>query len=231
MALKIIGAGLGRTGTLSLKLALEHLGFGPCYHAMELAASLRRALPMWNEAIRGTPDWAAIFDGYSATTDYPGCCFWRELASFYPAAKVILTVRDPDDWFDSVTATIFSTERKNPPLLGAAGADLSRFLRRDFGEHIGDRTFMTSYFRRWNQSVMDAMPAERLLVFPANDGWDPLCTFLAAPTPAVPYPREHARPAGLGQPVRLSPDPAEIEVRLRKYLDDLGRSTFEGAGL
>ncbi len=229
MTLKIIGAGLGRTGTLSLKLALEHLGFGPCYHAMELAASLRRALPMWNEAIRGTPDWAAIFDGYAATTDYPGCCFWRELASFYPEAKVILTVRDPDEWFDSVSATIFSSERKNP-LLGAAGAELSRFLRRDFGEHIGDRAFMTDYFRRWNQAVREAVPAERLLVFSANGGWDPLCRFLSVPTPTVPYPREHARPAGPGQAAVLPSDPAEIEARLRKYLDGLGRSAFEGPG-
>jgi hypothetical protein len=56
----------------------------------------------------GNPQWDAIFDGYRSSTDYPGCMFWRELIAKYPEAKVILTTREPDKWFESVTATVFS---------------------------------------------------------------------------------------------------------------------------
>src|SRR6478735_8486303 len=105
MALKVIGAGLGRTGTLSLKLALEHIGFGPCYHMSEMFGAMRRAMPLWLAAGHGRADWDAIFEGYRATTDYPGCTYWRELVAAYPEARVILTTRDPDGWFDSVSAT------------------------------------------------------------------------------------------------------------------------------
>ena len=96
MALEVIGAGLGRTGTLSLKLALEHIGLGKCYHMSEMIAHLRTHLPLWVAAAKGQPQWDAIFDGYRSSTDYPGCMFWRELVAKYPDAKVILTTRDPD---------------------------------------------------------------------------------------------------------------------------------------
>src|SRR5437870_2958107 len=107
MALKVIGAGLGRTGTLSLKLALEELGFGPCHHMAEVMLHLE-SVPLWIQAADGNPDWEAIYKGYAATVDYPGCFFWRELEKFYPDAKIILTVRDPEQWFESTQATIFS---------------------------------------------------------------------------------------------------------------------------
>ncbi|KAB7772510.1 sulfotransferase family protein [Xanthomonas maliensis] len=220
MSLRVIGAGLGRTGTLSLKVALEQLGFGPCYHAMELAANLRQALPLWNRAIQGTPDWEAIFAGYAATTDYPGCCFWPALATRYPHAKVILTVRDPDDWFDSVRSTIFSTSPEVPGLFGPDGRALSQFIRRDLGTHIDDRGFMRDYFQRWNQHVIDSLPAERLLILSADEGWDRLCAFLHCPVPAHPYPRVHAR-ATAAQPPALASDPAAREQQLRAYLDRL----------
>ena len=110
MALTVIGAGLGRTATFSLKFALEHVGFGPCYHMAEVFAGARRNVPLWLEAVQGKPNWEAIFDGYTSTTDYPACTYWRELADFYPDAKVILSVRDPDTWFDSVSETIFSKQ-------------------------------------------------------------------------------------------------------------------------
>ncbi len=228
MALKVIGAGLGRTGTLSLKLALETLGFGPCYHAMEVAATVRRSLPLWNEAIHGRPDWDAIFDGYAATTDYPGCCFWRELLGHYPQAKVILTVRDAQGWFESVSATIFAPEGRKP-LLGTDGEALSQFMRRDFGPQIGNRAFMTDYFNRWNQQVIDEVPAERLLVFSANDGWEALCAFLDVPVPAISYPRSHERSDKEGASRSVPSDPAELETRMRAYLDRLAAAT--GAAL
>ena len=100
MALKIIGAGLGRTGTLSLKLALEQLGFGPCYHMVEVMLHLE-SIPLWIQAADGNSPWDGIFNNYSATVDYPGCAFWRQLADFYTDAKVLLSVRDPEQWFES----------------------------------------------------------------------------------------------------------------------------------
>ena len=101
MALKVIGAGLGRTATFSMKFALEHLGLGPCYHMSEVFAGTRRTVPLWLDVVAGKPDWDALFDGYQSTTDYPACSYWRELADYYPDAKVLLTVRDPDSWFDA----------------------------------------------------------------------------------------------------------------------------------
>ena len=99
-----------RTATLSLKFALEHLGLGPCYHMSEVFAAARRNVPLWLQAVHGKPNWDALFDGFTSTTDYPACTYWRELADHYPGAKVILTVRDPDSWFDSVSETIFSEQ-------------------------------------------------------------------------------------------------------------------------
>ena len=108
MALKVIGAGLGRTGTLSLKLALEHLGFGPCYHMSEMLSQLRSHLPLWIESAKGRPQWDTIFRDYQSSTDYPGCMFWRDLAAYYPGAKIVLSTRDPERWFESGAATVFS---------------------------------------------------------------------------------------------------------------------------
>ncbi|MCE6077768.1 sulfotransferase family protein [Agrobacterium vitis] len=230
MSLCVIGAGLGRTGTLSLKLALEHLGIAPCYHAMEIAATVRTSLPLWNDAIGGTADWDRIFEGYRATVDYPSCLFWRELMEHYPQAKIILTRRDPDGWFESVSETIFPAKRKGM-LLGNDGLALSDFLRRDFGDNISDRTFMTNYFRRWNQSVIDEVPADRLLVLDAGEGWDPLCAFLGVACPEVAYPWLHARPKksrwNLFQR-RSMPEqkPEELEDNTRDYLDGLHQTTF-----
>ncbi|MCI2244860.1 hypothetical protein L3067_09635 [Xanthomonas sp. PPL568] len=228
MSLRVIGAGLGRTGTLSLKLALEHLGLGRCYHAMELAANLRQALPQWDAAIDGQADWETLFAGYTATVDYPGCCFWPELVARYPQAKVILTVRDADAWFDSVRSTIFASDGRVPALFGPDGQRLSQFLRRGFAARIDDRDFMTDYFHRWNQAVIANVPAHRLLVLDtdAQTGWESLCAFLDVPVPAQPYPRVHARGSGGAQARPLPSDPAQREQRLRAYLDRLAVEAF-----
>lgn len=225
MTLRVIGAGLGRTGTLSLKLALEYIGFGPCYHAMEIAASARRSLPMWNDAIGGNADWDAIFDGYASTTDYPGCCFWTALMDHFPDAKIILSVRDANSWFESVNETIFAP-RRGASLFQADGEQLSNFLRRDFGERIAERAFMTDYFNCWNQRVIDTVPAERLLVFSVGEGWAPLCEFLGVPVPDAPYPRVHERGGGSVQMRAPPSDLAKLEVRMRTVLDGLHRSAF-----
>lgn len=125
MALEVIGAGLGRNATFSTKFALEEIGFGPCYHMVEVFRGARRTIPMWLDVVNGTPDWDAIFEGYRSTTDYPACTYWRELADHFPDAKVVLTVRDADSWFDSVSETIFA-----PRMLDKLkGSPSERFLQ------------------------------------------------------------------------------------------------------
>jgi hypothetical protein len=227
MSLQVIGAGLGRTGTLSLKFALEHLGFGPCYHATEVVANMSTALPLWNAAERGTPDWPAIFAGYRSSTDHPGCYYWRQLIEAYPQAKVVLTVRDPDSWFESVTQTILAPRGKST-FLGPEGEAFSAFLRQQFGGRNYDRASMIEYFMRWNRAVVATVPAERLLVFSAKQGWAPLCAFLDVPVPAQAYLHLHARPRlrWFKRVLRLPDDSAARERHMRDYLDALRQDLF-----
>lgn len=221
MALKVIGAGLGRTGTLSLKLALEKLGFGPCYHAMELPIAEFRPVPLWVDAIAGKPDWDAIFDGYQSTTDYPGCCFWPELIAHYPDAKVILTTRDADGWFESIASTLFSPEIRPRALQGLMGPLNRHFTKGLEEDRLGDRDTMTDHFNRWNQAVIEGVPSNRLLVYSAEDGWEPLCRFLDVPVPDTPYPRVNSRDE-LMQKMQAAPaTPAERARDMRSHLDQL----------
>ncbi len=227
MSLQVIGAGLGRTGTLSLKFALEHLGFGSCHHATEVAANMRTALPLWNAAERGAADWPAIFAGYRSSTDHPGCYYWRQLIEVYPQAKVVLTVRDPDSWFESVTQTILAPGRKST-FLGPEGEIFSMFLKQQFAGRSDDRAFMVDYFKRWNQAVIDTVPADRLLVFSPSQGCAPLCAFLSVPVPAQAYPHLHARPRlrWFARGLHLPNDIASREQHVRDYLDYLRKDLF-----
>jgi hypothetical protein len=193
MSLKVIGAGLGRTGTMSLKFALEHIGFGPCYHMIEFMSHVPRDLPRWLDVIDGRPDWDAVFDGYASTVDYPGCTYWRELFARWPNAKVILTTRDPDSWFESANETVLSPRMRNMLAQSPITQFMEATVNRDFGDGIEDRAFMVDYFQRWNEQVIADVPTEKLLVFQAKDGWEPLCRFLGVPVPPEPYPRINSR--------------------------------------
>ncbi len=232
MALAVIGAGLGRTATFSLKFALEHLGFGPCYHMSEVFAGSRRNVPLWLDAIDGQPDWDAIFAGFRSTTDYPACNYWRELAAHYPDAKVVLTVRDPDSWFDSVSETIFSDGMQGS-LRGSPTGDMMHGLIFEvFGDRIGDRGYMTEWFVRRNQAVIDALPPERLLVFSPRDGWEPLCAFLGVPVPSEPFPRINSRDElseASDEQGGLPPDPETAERFARAYIEGLKAKAFGAA--
>jgi sulfotransferase family protein len=192
MAITLIGAGLGRTGTASLKLALEQLGLGPCYHMRELFMHPEHA-SHWLRAADGYPDWDTLFDGYGSTMDYPGCTFWHELAQFYPTAKVLLTVRDPDQWFDSTQATIFAeamtANLKSSPLQEF----FEKTVFKPFGDRIHDRSFMIESFRRHNAEVERAIPQERLLVYTVGQGWEPLCKFVGSAIPDAPFPHLNSR--------------------------------------
>lgn len=228
MPLRVIGAGLGRTGTMSMKLALERIGFGPCYHMAEIMMDIK-CLPAWQRAVDGDPDWDAIFAGYAATVDYPACTYWRELAEFYPDAKVLLTVRDPDKWFDSTQATIFSPSMRER----AKGTPLEPFFAKavhgTFGDRIDDREFMTEAFKAHNAAVEAAIPQGRLLVYEAGTGWEPLCEFLGAPVPETPFPHANTREELKGTMDATmtggeAPDLEEMSRRLRERFKERGYS-------
>lgn len=231
MPLKVIGAGLGRTATFSLKFALEHLGLGPCYHMSEVFAGARRNIPLWLDVVKGRPDWDSIFDGYQSTTDYPACSYWHELADHYPNAKVVLTVRDADSWFDSVSETIFSDQMQGS-LAGSPAEEMMRGVIFDaFGGRVQDRGFMTDWFKSRNQAVIDALPAHRLLVYSPKEGWGPLCSFLSVAVPEEPFPRINSRDE-LEQASKeqggLPPDPEDAEQFARNYIKQLKAKAFGG---
>ncbi len=219
MALEVIGAGHGRTGTLSLKAALEELGFGPCYHMVELLAHPEK-VTYWEAAERDeSVDWDALFEGYAAGVDFPVFRHYRTLAQNYPDAKVILTVRDPEKWYESALSTIY---RAGPlPLQKALLAlqlpfsprlrKLIRVFRlagkvwqKDFGGRFEDKAYALKTFEAHIKEVKRVIPEERLLVYQVGEGWEPLCTFLNVPVPDKPFPRLNDR-LGFGQNQRRNP--------------------------
>ena len=192
MPLAVIGAGLPRTGTSSLKLALEQLGLGPCYHMREILSYPERARD-WEAAADGKPvDWEAVFKGYRSTTDAPGCHFYKQLAQHYPAAKLILSLRDPDSWFSSTQETILQPfVMKMHTAMGTLG--MCNKIGWGDDPKLRDKDYMIARFHRHNVDVLKAIPKDRLLVFEAKQGWAPLCAFLGVPVPSTPYPHVNSR--------------------------------------
>jgi len=182
MPLSVIGAGFGRTGTMSLKLALDRLGFGPCYHMVEVFKN-PKASGYWEAAADGRPvDWEEVFAGYGSTVDWPSATFYKQLANAYPEAKVILTVRDPEAWFASTQATIFSRHIRDD-----TEDDWQRMVLKVIGDlfdrRMTDKAKLIEVYRRHNEEVRRTIPQERLLVYEVADGWEPLCRFLDADVP------------------------------------------------
>ena len=194
MALKVIGAGLGRTGTASLKMALEQLGFGSCYHMREVLSHAEERVPLWIAAGKGNADWDTIFESYQSATDYPSCTFWREQMEYYPDAKIVLSVRSAESWFDSVNTTIMSADvnawlRSNPLMKEF----FELCLWKDFEDHILDRDYMVNYFNQRVELLKAEIPADRLLVFDVKEGWEPLCKFLDVDVIYTDFPRINSR--------------------------------------
>jgi sulfotransferase family protein len=203
--LRVIGAGFGRTGTTSLKAALETLGLAPCYHMVEVFAHPRHA-EAWRAAWRGEPvDWDALLGPYEATVDWPGCTFYAELMERYPDAKVLLSVRDPERWHESTRTTIYELSRINAASRTARVAfglvslfTFGGFARTGAGEEIiwngtfdgrfEDKTHAIEVLERHNEEVKRRVPPERLLVYEVRQGWGPLCEFLGVPEPDEPFP-------------------------------------------
>jgi hypothetical protein len=198
MTLAIIGSGFGRTGTMSMKMALEQLGFGPCHHMTEVIGNPAQPAH-WKAIAAGQQvDWAEVFKGYNSQVDWPGAAVWRETSVAFPDAKVVHTERPEDEWWNSFSVTISKFFDRAPGLpLPPKIADIFRtmsgwFMKDTFADHT-DRATAIAAYRRNNEMVRDTVPAERLLVFKVAEGWGPLCGFLERPEPATPFPRSHPR--------------------------------------
>jgi hypothetical protein len=200
LTLELINAGLSRTGTLTLKVALERLGFGPCYHSFEYYGRQDHT-PLWREAldVGGHFDWDRIFGGYLSTVDVPSVYFWRELADAYPESRVILTERDPERWCDSFIRVLEGTEsgiaKGSAPMPAESLEVIFRILSAQFPlDHPGppDRERLINAYQTHSDAVRQAIPTGRLLTYRVSDGWEPLATFLEVGTPNEPFPHVNA---------------------------------------
>jgi hypothetical protein len=195
--LSVIGVGFPRTGTMSLKLALEELGFGPCYHMIEVFDRLDD-IPLWLQAASGQTAWERIFSGFRSTSDAPACCFWQELVAEYPDAKVILTERDADDWYESFEETVYPvicSGVHSPDAGHRALQEMARELVLDLllQGRFEDRARAIEIYQAHNRAVREHVDPDRLLILRLGEGWQPLCEFLQKEVPSVPFPHTNTR--------------------------------------
>lgn len=204
MPLKIIGTGLGRTGTFSLKLALEHLGFGSCYHMTELFQKPEGVNNFINAEKGNAVNWENLFSDYLSAVDYPVARYYKSITGFYNEAKVIHTYREPDEWYESARRTIFMSE--NMPLKKYVKFGLrfpfskevrkrlpvfrynQKLIRYEFGKNLSDKKHITDIFKRHTDNVIRHINPKRLLVYNVSQGWEPLCKFLNLPVPEIKFP-------------------------------------------
>jgi hypothetical protein len=191
MEMRVVGAGIGRTGTHSLKVALEQLLGAPCHHMVEVFGNPDQ-IAGWTDAIEGRPvDWSALLAEYGAIVDWPGGSFWPELTSEYPDALVLLSVRDPEAWYRSASNTIFlgMDEGTNmPPEMRPWMDTVVKLMHDRFSDDFTNPEVMMEAFVRHNEAVRKAIPASRLLEWTPGDGWEPICERLGLPVPAEPFP-------------------------------------------
>ena len=197
MGLRVVGAGLGRTGTLSLKLALERLLGAPCYHMLEIFAHPEH-VALWHAAARGEPvDWHALFSGYAAAVDWPVGSFWPEVSAAFPDALILLSTRSAESWWQSASRTIFPTSAK------AAGtpwhAMWMELTENRFTTRLDDRAAAIAAYERHNAGVRARAPKARLLEWQAGDGWEPLCRALGVAVPGEPFPHANSTEEFLGR--------------------------------
>ena len=194
MSLAVIGAGFGRTGTLSISVALERLGYGPCYHMDNVFASAEH-LARWQAVADGDPtDWNSIFAGHAATVDWPGMLYYRELADAFPDAKVLLSVRPADSWWESFSNTIRrlieSRDRVRDEHLRRVLTYAYRIIAvQTFGGAMDDKDAAIARYEDHIDNVRKNIAAERLLVYQVTEGWGPLCKFLGVSEPREDFPR------------------------------------------
>ena len=196
MPLKVIGTGVGRTGTYSLKLAISRLGLGPCHHMEEVLFNQPVQVPLWAAAVNDRPDWAAIYNGYESAVDWPTAGFFRELSEIYPSARFILTHRSPEGWVESFSQTIYKlvSEKDNAPEEMRPWLDMAIrvIAKTGFPSGLNNAALMRA-FGAHIDSVKAAIPPHQLLVYQVKEGWEPLCAFLGVPVPSDPFPRTNDR--------------------------------------
>jgi len=196
MTMHVIGAGVGRTGTYSLKLAINRLELGPCHHMEEVLHNMSTQVPLWLAALKGSPNWPAIFGGFKSTVDWPTAAFYRDLVKKYPSAKFILTLRSPESWAASFGSTIYKLiagkDEAPPEMKDWLEMAESVIAKTGFPGGLNDDELMKAFVAH-NEAVKATIPASQLLVFEVKDGWEPLCKFLGAPVPDEPFPRTNDR--------------------------------------
>jgi hypothetical protein len=185
MTLRVVGAGLGRTGTSSLKIALERLLGGPCHHMSEVLADPQRHLPLWAPVLRGEEvDWEAVFAGYVAQLDFPGAAFWPEISRAFPDALVVLSTRPAEAWYRSATSTMF--QLGEDPTFSDVWRERFGFDRYD--DRFDDPEAMIAAYERHNAAVRSSVLPDRFLEWTFADGWAPLCDRLGIAVPDEPFP-------------------------------------------
>jgi hypothetical protein len=194
MTLQVVGAGLGRTGTHSLKSALELLLGGPCYHMVEVFGR-PDDIPVWHDAVNGKmPDWNAFLSDYRATVDWPASAFWRELAAANPEAVVLLSSRDTAGWWKSANDTIFQISSRPAPADSIPAAQMAMakamFAER-FTPNWQEETEAKRAYEQHNTDVRASIPADRLVDWHPGDGWEPICRALGVPVPSEPFPHQN----------------------------------------
>jgi hypothetical protein len=188
MTLRVVGAGLGRTGTHSLKLALEQLLGGPCYHMLEVLGR-PDDVPRWQRAVDGDPGpWDDIFAGYTAAVDWPASAYWKPIGDAYPDAVILLSSRSSADaWYTSATATIFEIMRRGGPA-DDAWNHMTTGMLAQFTPDLNDAVATKAAYERHNADVRATAAPERLVDWHPGDGWEPICTALDVPVPDTPFP-------------------------------------------
>lgn len=208
--MRVIGAGLGRTGTYSLKLGLEKLLGGTCYHMAEVFPRLETDVPFWHAAARNElVDWRGFLGGYVAAVDWPIASFWPEATEAFPDALVVLSVRDFDSWWSSTQSTIFNFDsaRNTAPHMQPWIAMLEEMMRNRFTSELNDEGAVRTAFDRHYDDVRKSVPSHRLLEWQAHEGWEPLCEALKMPVPDEPFPKANTREEFIGR--RLAEEAAK----------------------
>jgi len=201
MTLKLIGAGYGRMGTRATKDALETLGLGPCHHMADVFAQ-PETVPLWADAVKSpltTPEgWTPLLGDYVSCVDWPSCHFWKELHIAFPDAKVLLSTRDHEKWWNSINKTIFeliraelTSEDVDTIQLGHHAMVREMILTQTFGGNVDDKDHVLTVLKAHEEEVRDTIPASQLLTWSVTEGWDALCAFLDVPVPDTPFPNRN----------------------------------------
>jgi hypothetical protein len=198
MTLKILGAGFGRTGTNSLRVALGYLGYNTCYHMFEVKENPEH-VHFWNQAyVEDNADWECFFKSYHAAVDWPAAAFWKQITSAFPQVKIIVTVRDPDEWYESVSQTIFKTMThwehfKNIETQRRLKMAKRIILDGIFSGQYGDKAHCLAIYQHHIEKVRETIPPGKFLEYNVSEGWDTLCEFLNKDSPDISFPHTNTR--------------------------------------